>query len=76
MWKAIDRGDAEAALALSTRYGREHADGELATEARAAALVARCSLGRPINLSQLEAVRRTATRAVLKRLDAACAPSP
>lgn len=76
MWKAIDRDDAEAALALSARYAREHGEGELRMEARAAALVARCTLDRPINLSALEAVRKTASRAVLKRLDGACSTTP
>lgn len=76
MWKALDRNDADAALALSARYAREYGEGELQTEARAAALVARCTLGRPINLTALASVRKTATRAVLKRLDAACSTTP
>ncbi len=72
IWKAIDRGDADAALSLVARYRRDFEDGKLGSEARAAALVARCSLGKPINLTELDALRSSASPAVAKRLMSAC----
>ncbi len=72
MWKALDRGDARRALVLARSHGTRFANGALRVEARAAGLAARCQLGRPTNLLELQSVRREATPAVAKRISTAC----
>ncbi len=72
LWNALDRGDATEALALADAYRARFPDGTLQFEARAAALAARCQLGRPLDLSERERVEAGASAAVLKRISAAC----
>lgn len=72
MWKAIDRGDAAAALPLAAQHRTQFPDGELRLEAQAAGAAARCILGRPINLTELQAIRRGASKSVANRLAGAC----
>lgn len=76
MWKALDRGDARRALALAQSHGARFEGGALDLEARAAALAARCVLRRPVDLHELESVKKSATASVAKRVSAACAKKP
>lgn len=75
MWKAIDRGDAKAALPLAAQHRARFPEGELRLEAQAAGVAARCILGRAINLTELQALRRGASTSVANRLTAACGES-
>lgn len=72
MWKAIDRGNAKAALPLAAQHRTRFPEGELRLEAQAARVAARCILGRAINLTELQALRRAASTSVANRLTAAC----
>lgn len=76
MWKALDGGDPERALSLAQSHGARFKGGELSLEARGAALAARCVLGRPTNLRELEVVQKAAAPAVAKRISAACTKKP
>ncbi len=76
MWKALDLDDAAQALSLAKSHGVRFEGGALELEARAAALAARCVLGRPTDLREFEAVQKAATPSVAKRVSAACAKKP
>ncbi|MGH1345848.1 MAG: hypothetical protein ACRBN8_30065 [Nannocystales bacterium] len=76
MWKALDRGDAKRALSIAQAHGVRFKGGALGLEARGAALAARCVLGRPTDLRELEVVTKTAAPAVAKRISSACTKKP
>lgn len=76
MWKALERGEAKRALSLAQAHGARFEDGALGLEARAAALAARCLLGRPTDLAELDAVNKLSTPSIAKRISSACAKKP
>lgn len=76
MWKALDLGDAQRALSLAQAHGVRFKEGALRLEARGAALAARCVLGLPTDLRELDAVQKTAAASVVTRISAACGNKP